>query len=272
MTYTPSSKAEQDFLQSYDPSGFPSVAMTSDIVLFTIKNGQLCVLLVERGDFPYKGYWALPGGFVNPNEDSDEAARRELQEETGLEAFPGHLEQLKSYSSPERDPRMRVISTAYVALMPDLPTPVAGDDAANAHFWPVDDLDLSGSGLKDDAPALAFDHAQIISDALERVRSKLEYTPLATSFCAESFTLVELRRIYEAVWGVELHPSNFRRKVLSTPGFVSPVGSKAHASSSGGRPAQLYTKGNATLLHPAMLQPGADAGQFDEDPADGGLA
>lgn len=271
MTYTPSGPEEAAFLESYDPSGFPAVGVTSDIILFTIKNGRLCVLLIERGGFPYKGHWALPGGFVNPGEDTESAARRELQEETGLTTFPGHLEQLKTYSTPDRDPRMRVISVAYVALMPDIPTPVAGDDAANAHFWAVEELGLLGETAAEDAPLLAFDHAEIIKDALVRVRSKLEYTPLATSFCEETFTLVELRRIYEAVWGSPIHASNFRRKVLSTPDFVVPANTKADSTSAGGRPAQLYTRGSATLLHPAMLQGGADKGQFDETIEDGGL-
>lgn len=270
MTYQPSGPEEEKFLATYDPKKFPGVAVTADINLFTIKNGRLCILLVQRGGYPYKGFWALPGGFGQENEDLDQTARRELEEETGLKSFPGWFEQLKSYSAPERDPRMRVVSQAYVALMPDIPTPVAGDDAADAHFWPVDDLDLHNTG-KEDAPILAFDHAEIIADALARVRAKLEYTPLATEFCDQTFTLVELRRIYEAVWGVELHASNFRRKVLTTPGFVVPAGSKLPSSSNGGRPAQLYRRGDAKLLHPAMLQPGTDGGHFDEDPEDGGL-
>lgn len=269
MTYTPQNEEEKTFLESYNPSKFPSVALTSDIVLFTIKNGKLCVLLVERGGFPYKGSWALPGGFVNSNEDSETAARRELLEETNLETFPGHLEQLKTYSAPDRDPRMRVISTAYVALMPNIDNPTAGDDAANARFWAVEDLALGETTDVEDAPVLAFDHTEIIKDALERVRSKIEYTPLATSFCDEKFTLAELRRVYETVWGIDVHASNFRRKVLSTPDFV--VHADETNKTSGGRPAQMYTKGKAILLHPAMLRPGLDKGAFDEATEDGGL-
>src|SRR3954463_1610507 len=118
---------------------------------------------------------------------------------------------------------MRVVSVAYLGLVPSLPTPVGGSDAADARFWPVDDLAAVASGSSD-GPELAFDHATIVADAVERARSKLEYTSLATGFVEEPFTIADLRRVYEAVWSVELHPANFRRKVLSTPGFVVPTG------------------------------------------------
>ena len=241
--YQPSSEEEREYLASYDPTRFDPVAVTVDIVLLTIRNGRLSVLLVERGGFPYRGAWALPGGFVEPAEDADAAALRELAEETGLGVVPGHLEQLRTYSDPGRDPRMRVISVAYVGFMPDLPAPSAGSDAASVRWWEVEDL-----------PDLAFDHARIVDDGVERARSKLEYTALAASFLAEPFTLSELRRVYEAVWGVDLHVGNFRRKVLSTVGFVGPVGEKSQPSS-GGRPAELYRRGPAVTLHPAMLRP-----------------
>lgn len=256
MTYEPQSPEEAEFLANYDPSRWPSVAVAVDIVLFTIRNGRLSVLLIERGDFPYKQSWALPGGFVE-DEDLDEAALRELEEETGMSDFPHHLEQLRTYGTPGRDPRTRVMSCAYVGFMPDLPSPVAGSDAAAARFWAVEDLNAA------DGPALAFDHARIIADGLERARAKLEYTPLATSFTEEPFTLAELRRVYEAVWGTELHAGNFRRKVLSTQGFVEPLGSKAAPTEAGGRPAELYRRGDATLLHPAMLR--TSAGRSDDE-------
>lgn len=236
--------SESDFLAAYDPSAFPAVAVTVDIAVMTIRNGQLCILLIQRGAQPFQSSWALPGGFVKPDEDLDSAARRELSEETGLSTFPGHLEQLRSYGEPKRDPRMRVVSVAYIAMMPDLPTPVGGDDAAAARFWAIDDL-----------PQLAFDHAGIINDAIERVRNKIEYSPLATSFVEEPFTLAELRRVYEAVWGTTLHVANFRRKVLSTPDFVVAEDALAPSGSEGGRPAELYRRGPARLLHPAMLRP-----------------
>lgn len=264
-TYTPSGPEEAEYLAGYDPSRFPSVAVTVDVVLLTIRSGRLSVLLVERGGFPYRGAWALPGGFVDAEEDTDAAAVRELAEETSIHGLPGHLEQLRTYSDPDRDPRMRVISVAYVGFIPDLPSPAAGSDAANARWWAVEDLDSRESG---EAPALAFDHSRIIADGVERARSKLEYTPLATSFTEEPFTLVELRRIYEAVWGVELHVGNFRRKVLSTPGFVERLEATTPATGSRGRPAALYRRGAATTLHPAMLRPGGNEGLEPEDPED----
>jgi 8-oxo-dGTP diphosphatase len=144
---------------------------------------------------------------------------------------------------------------AHVALAPGLPNPRPGGDAAAARWWPVEDLGLDDGGP--DAPALAFDHAQIVSDALERVRSKLEYTTLAASFVEEPFTLADLRRVYAAVWGSAPDLGNFRRKVLGTPGFVteaqrSPV---AAAGPAGGRPPLLYRRGGASVLHPPMLRP-----------------
>src|SRR5262249_29186757 len=157
----------------------------------------------------------LPGGFARPDEDLDAAAHRELAEETTLEA---HLEQLKTYGKSDRDPRMRVVSAAYVAFAPNLDRPAAGTDADMARFWSVAALEA------DDGPTLAFDHAQIIEDGVERARSKIEYTTLATAFLEEPFTLSELREIYEDVWGVRQDPSNFRRKVLRQKGFVLPVG------------------------------------------------
>lgn len=226
-----------------------TIAVTVDVVLLTIRSGRLSALLVERGVEPFAGTWALPGGFVEEHEDLDAAAVRELEEETGLATFPGHLEQLRTYGAPGRDPRQRVVSVAYVGFMPDLPTPVGGSDAASARWWAVEELR--------DGPALAFDHDQILADGIERARAKLEYTPLAASFTEEPFTLTELRRVYEAVWDTPLHVGNFRRKVLSTPGFVEPVGEKARPAD-GGRPAELYRRGTATVLHPAMLRNTAD--------------
>ena len=239
-------------LTGYDRRDFPPTAVAVDVVVLTVRAGHLSVLLVQRGMPPFTGVWALPGGFVRPDETLDEAAERELAEETGLVQLPGgaHLDQLRTYGDPERDPRMRVVSVAYLALVPDLPRPEDGGDATLAQFWAVDDL--AGA----DNVRLAFDHSRILGDALERARSKLEYTPLAAAFCEEPFTLAELRRVYEAAWGVVLDPANFRRKVLSTRGFVVPLGETA-SGRTGGRPAELYRRGGATALHPPMLRPTA---------------
>jgi 8-oxo-dGTP diphosphatase len=241
----PEDADERAFLAGYDPHAFPPVAVTVDLVVLTVRQGQLCVLLVRRGTHPYRGKWALPGGFVGVREDLDTAARRELAEETGVDTHV-HLEQLASYGNPDRDPRMRIISVAYLALAADLPRPAPGTDAADARFWPV--ADVAGA----DGPALAFDHDRILADAVDRARAKLEYTSLATTFLDEPFTIADLRRVYEAVWGVELHPANFRRKVLSTPGLVVATGEER---STGRGWADLYRRGTTTQLHPAFLRP-----------------
>jgi 8-oxo-dGTP diphosphatase len=256
---------EREFLRSYDPGEFPAFAVTVDLAVFTLRAGVLAVLLVQRREHPYRGFWALPGGFVRPDESADAAARRELAEETGAATFTGHLEQLRTYSRPDRDPRMRVFSVAHVALAPGLPDPRPGGDAAAARWWPVEDLGLAdgadgsggSGGSGGDAVPLAFDHARVLADALERVRSKLEYTTLATGFVTEPFTIADLRRVYATVWGSAPDLANFRRKVLGTPGFVIEVerSPTAAAGAAGGRPPLLYRRGDAGILHPAMLRP-----------------
>jgi len=216
-----------------------TVAVTVDLVLLTIRSSELHVLLIRRAIPPFEGHWALPGGFVLPDEDLDDAAARELHEEAGLR--PGHFEQLATYGTPGRDPRGRVITVAYLALLPDQPVPVAGSDAAAASWLPVTP-----------GPALAFDHARILADGLERASAKLEYTPLATAFCPPEFTIGQVREVYEIVWGTRLDPANFHRKVTGVPGFLIPTGGRS--AGTGGRPAALYRAGPATRLHPAILR------------------
>jgi 8-oxo-dGTP diphosphatase len=217
-------------------------AVTVDLVVFTIRNDELCALAVRRGVPPYRGRWALPGGFVQESEALLDAAQRELAEETGLAELRVHLEQLATYGAPRRDPRMRVVSVAYLALAAELPEPEAGTDASEARWRRVDDLLTN--------PSLAFDHDEILADGLERARAKLEYSPLATAFCADEFTVAELRHVYEVVWGADLDPRNFHRKVTGSPGFLTPTGRRT--SRNGGRPAQLYRRGEATLLNPPI--------------------
>jgi 8-oxo-dGTP diphosphatase len=217
-------------------------SVTVDLVVLTIREGDLCALLVRRGAPPYRGRWALPGGFVRDDEDLEAAAVRELHEETGLEAQAGHLEQLASYGRPKRDPRGRVVTVAYLALLPDLPPPVAGSDASAAAWRPAD---RPGQ--------LAFDHARILADGIERARAKLEYTPLATAFCPAEFTIADLRTVYQTVWGAPLDPRNFHRKATTTDGFVTPTGRTTAGER--GRPAQLYRRGPAPILYPPLLRP-----------------
>jgi 8-oxo-dGTP diphosphatase len=159
-----------------------------------------------------------------------------------------HLEQLASYGDPGRDPRLHVVTVAYLALAPELPEPRAGSDAAAASWVPVNSL---GSGL-------AFDHDQILGDGLERARAKLEYTPLATAFCPAEFTVGRLRRVYEIVWGTIIDPRNFHRKVTGTAGFLADTGSSTWGER--GRPAQLYRRGDATVLYPPMLRTSVSVG------------
>lgn len=229
-----------------------SVYLAVDLAILTVREGRLQVLLVVRGNPPFRRRLALPGGFVRPGEDIPDAASRELVEETGLEGAPLYLEQIHVYGAPDRDPRGRVVSVAFLALAPNLPVPVAGSDAQSARWAPVEEV-LPPSG------SLAFDHDQILTDAVERARRSLEYTTRATAFCGESFTIGELRQVYEVVWGMPLDPRNFNRKVTKTDGFVVPTGGKRMPDT--GRPANLYRRGPATTLYPPMLRATADTSQ-----------
>ncbi len=231
---------------TYSSADYPPFAVTVDLVVLTIRDDALCALVVRRGEAPFAGRWALPGGFVGPSEDLHTAAARELEEETGLAAEVVHVEQLRSYGAPERDPRMRVVSVAHLALAPDLPTPKAGSDAAAARWMLVLDL-LS------ETTDLAFDHSGILEDGIERARAKLEYSSLATAFCPPEFTVAELRRVYEIVWGVEIDARNFHRKATTAAGFLAPTG--ASTTRDGGRPALLYRRGSAEHLQPPLVRP-----------------
>ena len=219
-------------------------AVAVDLVILTVRAGALSALLVKRGVPPFEGALALPGGFVLPNEDLIDTATRELVEETGLTVAGHHLEQLASYAAPDRDPRGRVLSVGHLALVPDLPEPQAVSDAAASAWHPV--AETAG---------LAFDHDRILAEGVERARAKIEYTTLAAAFCPPEFTVSQLRGIYEAVWGAELDPRNFQRKVTGTPGFLVPT--ERLVTGGRGRPAQLFRRGRATALHPPMLR--ADA-------------
>jgi len=221
----------------YDPTQFPAFAVTVDVVILTMSEGALQMLLVCRGEAPFKGMWAIPGGFKRPDETLNAAARRELVEETGVDV-PTLLTQFGAYGDPDRDPRMNVVTVGYVAVLRDVGAIVAGTDAAEALLVPVADV-LRGK------LDLAFDHLHIVRDAVDRVRMELEVTGIATAFVGPTFTLAELRAVYEGTWGVQLDAANFRRSVVAEDGWVIPTGRRTQPGPSGGRPAELYRAGKA---------------------------
>src|SRR5579859_1277022 len=170
--------------------------LTVDLAILTVRENQLQVLVIERANPPFLGMAALPGGFLREGENLREAAERELAEETSLDGSTLHLEQLATFGEPDRDPRGRVVSVAYLAIAPDLPMPTAGSDARSARWAPV-------SQVRD---TLAFDHAEILDEAVERARTRLELTTLAAAFCDRTFTIGDLRTVYEVVWNTSLDP------------------------------------------------------------------
>jgi len=244
-----------------------TAALAVDVVALTVLDDQLAVLVVARHAPPFRDRLSLPGGFLLDDEDLADAAEREL-DETGLESSRVHLEQLATYGAPGRDPRGRVVTVAYLALVPGLSARLTGvgtarpehDDPDDDEVDPDDDEVEFGAAewvpvdeLLDDPRSLAFDHHRILTDAVERARAKLEYSPLGTAFCPDEFTVGDLRRVYEAVWDADLDPRNFHRKVSGTADFVVETGRVTSGES--GRPARLYRRGDADLLHPAMLRP-----------------
>jgi 8-oxo-dGTP diphosphatase len=204
---------------------YPRAALTVDGVVFGFDGGELKVLLIQRGLEPFKGKWALPGGFVRVDETLDDAARRELVEETGLANV--FLEQLYTFGTVKRDPRERVVSVAYYALVKLSDHKAkAATDAAEAKWFPVSQL-----------PKLAFDHADIVALALTRLQGKVRYQPIGFELLPPKFTLSDLQHLYEAILGAELDKRNFRKKVLGF-GLLVPLNETQMAGRH--RPAQLF--------------------------------
>lgn len=213
----------------YDSRDYPPFAVTVDVAVFTIRFHLLHIALVRRGSEPFVGKWALPGGFVHPDETLDQAAARELEEETGLRRNDGwYIEQLGSYGDPDRDPRMRVVTVAYLAVASKLPGVRGGGDAVHAELKPVTTVV---------AEKLAFDHARIVNDAISRIRSRLEYTTLAARFVEPVFTVSELREVYETIWNTPLDKGNFRRNFGKSRCFKL----RGHTQRDRGRPATLWS-------------------------------
>ncbi|GAB4402092.1 MAG: NUDIX domain-containing protein [Anaerolineales bacterium] len=205
---------------------YPRPALTVDIVIFSVQHAHLQTLFICRNQAPYEGMWALPGGFVQMKESLEEAAARELAEETGLRDT--YLEQLYTYGDPQRDPRERVVSVAYFALIPtDSALQVqSGSDARASQWFPIDSL-----------PPLAFDHAEIVAYALRRLRYKLEYTAVGFELLPETFTLSELQHIYEVILGEPLDKRNFRRRIQQA-NIIEETDTLRRPGE--GRPARLY--------------------------------
>ncbi len=213
---------------------YPHPAVTVDIVALTIRDGQLKLLLIRRAGEPYRGSWALPGGFVEMDEDLEQAARRELEEETGVSGV--YLEQLYTFGRPDRDPRERVITIAYYALIPSNRLQLRAASDAEAVGW---------FGM-DELPELAFDHDEIFAMAHQRLLAKLDYSTIAFQFLPEEFTLSELQTVYEIIQREPLDKRNFRKWVLTLEQIEETGGERREGAH---RPARLYR----------MLQPGSVA-------------
>jgi 8-oxo-dGTP diphosphatase len=221
----------------YRAADFPAFAVTVDVVVLTVLDDRLQVLLVRRAADPYAGAWALPGGFKRPDETLDEAAARELREETGF--VVDRLVQFGAYGDPGRDPRLDVVTVAYLAAVPAVDGLAAGGDAVEAALHPV-------SRVRRGTVPVAFDHARLVTDARERVGQEVERTSLIRAFLPDEFTLSDLRRTYEAVWrdlevGYRVDPHNLRRTLARfDPPIVTPVGRTRTAPGSDGRPPELH--------------------------------
>jgi len=215
-----------ELAETYDASRYKRPSVTVDVVVFTILEAELKVLLVKRKNWPYQEIWAIPGGFVDMDEGLEEAAYRELREETGVCGEDVYLEQLYTFGDPDRDPRTRVITVAYFALVSaDKLQLRAASDAAGVGWFSAYS-----------PPSLAFDHAEILKYAITRLRYKLEYTALGFQLLPERFTLRELQQAYETVLGEELDKGNFRSRLRKTE-VVEPTDGYQET---GGRPARLY--------------------------------
>ena len=202
----------------------PHPSVTTDCVVFAFDGKSLNLLLINRGIEPYKGAWALPGGFIHMDETAEDGALRELKEETGVEDI--YLEQFHTFTTVDRDPRERVMTIAFLAFIrQDDYSVVAGDDAAKAQWFPVDNL-----------PELAFDHKEIIKMALDKLRWKITYEPLVFHLLNKTFTMTQLLTIYEVVIGKELDRRNFNKKMLQL-GYVVPTEERVQGV---GRPGTLY--------------------------------
>ena len=249
-------KDEQEFLKNYKHGDYERPSVTSDILVFTTEENRLQILLIKREGYPYRNCWAIPGGFVGMKESTIEAAKRELKEEAGIENV--HLEQLYTFSEPDRDPRMRIISVAYMAAVPKykIKNHFSGDDANSSEIFDIfldnGKLQLVGEtdGLIVTGNELAFDHEKIIEMAIERLKGKMNYSTIAFNFLENqnAFTLRELYKIFNAVNGKEEDFSNFRKKIINVfsveKNFISEIDVTEDADGKG-RPSRMWKCNNS---------------------------
>jgi 8-oxo-dGTP diphosphatase len=224
---------EQQFLKTYDPNAFERPSVAVDMVILTMRDKQLEVVVVKRTEHPDLHEWSLPGGFVGITESLENAATRLLRDKAGLENV--FLEQLFTFGQPDRDPRMRIISVAHYALVP----PQKLEGLSTAKLARVTPKGIELQGQQHD---LAFDHNDILQAAVQRIRGKLEYAPIAVELLPEQFTLRELQEVHEAILGRRINKDSFRRKVLAS-GELEATGD--FESGQGFRPAELYSKGTS---------------------------
>lgn len=203
---------------------YPHPAVTTDSVIFAFDGNELNVLLVERGIEPFKGCWAFPGGFLKPLETAEECARRELKEETGLET--AYMEQFHTFSTPDRDPRERVITIAFLTLV-RMSEVNGGDDAADARWFPLNQV-----------PKLAFDHDMILREAINRLRERIHFKPIGFDLLPQKFSMKELQLLYESILGVRFDRRNFAKKMLHL-GLINRLDETERQS--GKKEAQLYS-------------------------------
>ena len=243
-----STKEEIDFLKTYDASEYERPSVTADIVVLTLDSSdELSILLIKRGEYPFKGCWAIPGGFLQAGKESiDEAAARELKSETNIDNV--YLKQLYTFGNPGRDPRTTVISVAYTALVPKHMLDIkAGDDAQDARLfkikYDVNGIVFTNDGLTITESDLAFDHNEIIRMAITRLRNRIDYEDDAFSLLKNKneFTISELKRIQETIKNRSLDLPNFRKTFLRdyvSSGKVKDLGKTVVSK---GKPARLYT-------------------------------
>jgi 8-oxo-dGTP diphosphatase len=231
---------ERQFLADYDPAHFERPSLAVDVVLVGIRSEALATILVRRTEHPQRGRWALPGGFLRMTESLDACAARVLREKAGVGGV--YLEQLYTFGAPKRDPRTRIVSVAYYALVPPATfATVTREDVAHARIevaWPGETggratlIDDGGRTL-----SLAFDHATMVGTAVKRIRGKLDYAPIGYELLPPEFSLLDLQRIHEIALGRPLNKDSFRRRMLAS-GQLAPAGrvrdTEAH------RPAALY--------------------------------